>query len=168
MLKRFLAVVALSALTWGCQSTQRMDTYATYGAPTEPEGSVSLASAVAHADKGDESPLWVSAKISEVCQNRGCWMMLADERHEVRVRFTASEQCTEGFLVPRNAAGRMAYARGVVKPGLIPQDLARHYAEEAGKPKEEVEKIVGPQQAYTMVATSVWIADGKSLDPPVQ
>jgi len=122
---------------------------------------------VARADAGDESPVWVSAKISDVCQNRGCWMMLSDGRREVRVRFTASPQCTDGFVVPRNAAGRRAYVHGVVKSGTIPEELARHYAEEAGKPSEEVETIVGPQKAYTMVATSVWIDDGKTLDPPV-
>jgi len=95
-------------------------------------------------------------------------MMVGDGKHHIRVRFTESESCTDGFRVPRNAAGYDVYAKGILKSMTISQDHARHYAEDEGKSKEEIEKIVGDQQTVEIFAAGVLISDGEKLDPPVQ
>lgn len=151
----------------GCQSQQRMSGYALYGAPIETDGAVSLARAIENASLYAEKPVTVQADIDAVCPKMGCWMTMTDGSEHVRVRFTASPNCADGFFVPRNAAGHRAYARGTLEIGSISEELARHYAEDQGKPAEEITEITGPQPQVSMLATGVMISDAKSLDAPV-
>ena len=157
-----------SVLALGCQQDMKLSGYASFGAPVRAKHVVSLAQAVDHVDAYAGKEVCVKATIGDVCAGRGCWLTLTDGQREVRVRFTASERCTDGFLVPRNAAGHTAYARGVLKRDTIPEDLARHYAEDQGKSKEEIARIAGPQPVVTMLASGVLISDASTLDPPVQ
>lgn len=66
------------------------------------------------------------------------------------------------------AAGHNAFIKGTLEAREVSEAEARHYAEDAGKPKEEIERIVGPQKSVMMIATGVMISDGEKLDPPVQ
>ncbi len=165
---RNVTLAALALTVVGCQQGQKLPGYASFGAPISTAKAVSLADAVAVVDADGEATVCVKAQIETVCKKRGCWMMLADGTNHVRVRFTASEKCTDGFLMPRNADGHTAYVEGTVERTSMPEELARHYAEDQGKPKAEIEKIVGPQPAVVMIATGVMISDGDKLDPPVQ
>jgi hypothetical protein len=94
----------------------------------------------------------VSAKISEVCQNKGCWMILTDGNASMRVTFK-----DYGFFVPKDISGKTIIAEGLVTEEIIPEEDARHYAEDAGKSKAEVKKIKGNQKQITMVAQSVFL-----------
>lgn len=168
-MKRHLIAItiplALAAL--GCQKPN-VDNYASFGAKFETTDAVPLRDAVARIDTHEGKPVCVKADIAEVCKKMGCWMMLADGNDRVRVRFTASEQCTDGFLLPRNCDGHTAYAKGSLHRESIPEDVARHYAEDQGKSEEEIARIVGPQPSVTMLATGVMISDAATLEPPVQ
>ena len=162
------AIAGLALVSVGCQANPKSSGYARYGAAVDTGAAVSLAEAVARIDQYAGKSVCVKAKIDDVCKGRGCWMLLADGGHRVRVRFGTTEPCTGAFLVPRNSAGREAYAYGVLKKDAIPEDLARHYAEDEGKSKDEIAKIVGPQPAVTMIASGVMISDSASLEPPAQ
>lgn len=94
----------------------------------------------------------VMARVTEVCQKRGCWMMLTDGSSMVRVTFK-----DDGFFVPKDIAGKTIIAEGLVTEEIIPESDARHYAEDAGKSKAEVEKIKGDQKRITMLAQSVFL-----------
>ncbi|MFQ5425345.1 MAG: DUF4920 domain-containing protein [Phycisphaerae bacterium] len=160
-----LILVAMASV--GCQHAE-LRGYAAFGAQFEPNDAMPLSAAVAHVDEQAGKPVCVKAKIGEVCRKMGCWMLLTDGERDVRVRFTASEKCTDGFLLPRNAAGHEAYAVGMLKQETISEDDARHYASDDDKPAEEIEQIKGPQQVVTMLATGVMISDGDTLEPPVR
>lgn len=162
-----LGCVSVLAGLAGCQQGRFHD-YATFGEAVPAAEAVPLAQVVSHLDQYEGKTVNVTATIAEVCANRGCWMTLNDGPHQVRVRFTASERCTDGFLVPRNASGHQAYVRGVVQRDTISQDEARHYAEDAGKSSDEIARIVGDQQGLTMLASGVMISDRDTLDPPVE
>ena len=60
-----------------------------------------------------------------------------------------------GFFMPRNLVGKKIVASGVLSVETVTQADARHYAEDAGKPKSEIEKIVGDQQEISFEATGV-------------
>ena len=151
----------------GCQQAESTVGFASFGAAVEPVGVMALGEAVAKVDTLAGKPVCVRADIAAVCAKRGCWMMLSDGATRVRVRFTASAQCTDGFFVPRNAAGHRVFAKGVLESREVPEAEARHYAEDSGKSTEEIAKIVGPQKEVTMIATGVMISEGDKLDPPV-
>jgi hypothetical protein len=160
-------IVVLSVA--GCHSSQtRLAGYAQFGAPHAGQSVLTISQAIEQLNANPGKPVTVEATVDEVCAKRGCWMLIEDGAHHVRVRFTASEQCTDGFLVPRNASGHKAVVSGVLKHDVITQDMARHYAEDAGKSPAEIARIVGDQPAVTMIATSVMISEAERLDPPVQ
>lgn len=100
----------------------------------------------------NEKLVRVSAKVTEVCQKKGCWMMLTDGNNSIRVTFK-----DYGFFMPKDLAGKTIIAEGLVKEEVLKEADARHYAEDAGKSKEEIEKIKGDQKTVTMVAQSVFV-----------
>ena len=162
-----LAIV-VAIVPMACRAASVPEGYAHYGAPFNSEKALTLGTAVAAVDEYGGSTVCVQGEVKEVCQKMGCWMMIGEGSQAVRVRFTASAQCTDGFFVPRNAAGHDALVYGVLNREDIPESMARHYAEDAGQSPEDIAKIVGPQPAVTMVATGVAISDATKLDAPVR
>ncbi|MGE0706988.1 MAG: DUF4920 domain-containing protein [Planctomycetota bacterium] len=104
-------------------------------------------------------PVRTAGRLQDVCRKKGCWMVLVDHGVEVRVRFK-----DYSFFVPRDAAGREAIVEGIATETEIPEDLARHYAEEGGDP-EAAKKIKGPQKVLAFTATGVEILGKRTLPP---
>jgi hypothetical protein len=96
----------------------------------------------------------LKGEILETCANKGCWMtMKFDNGQEMRVTFK-----DYGFFVPtEGVAGNMAIIQGEVKKETTPVETLRHYAEDAGKSKAEIESITTPKEEYTFVARGVII-----------
>lgn len=94
--------------------------------------------------------LTVAGKVKEVCTVKGCWMILEDGGKTARVTFK-----DYAFFMPRNLVGKRIVATGVLTVETVSQADARHYAEDAGKSKNEIEKIVGDQQELNFEATGV-------------
>lgn len=94
----------------------------------------------------------ISAKVSGVCQNKGCWMTLTapELKQEVRVKFK-----DYAFFMPRNAMGGTVDIEGVLTERVMPQEEAQHYADDAAKAGEEPRKVDGPVKAYLLMATGV-------------
>lgn len=101
-----------------------------------------------------EQPVALKAKVNTVCQVKGCWMTLksADVDIEIFVKFK-----DYGFFMPLDLAGQEIIAHGIVSKTITPVDELRHYAEDAGKTKEEVAAITEPKEEYKMIADGVVI-----------
>lgn len=112
--------------------------------------SVSLAEAMKPEKR--QTPLCVAAKVEEVCQKKGCWMILTDGEHSIRVTFR-----DYGFFVPKDIAGTTIKAQGIIEESVLSEADARHYAEDSGASESEIQAIVGDQKEYTMVADAVFI-----------
>lgn len=95
----------------------------------------------------------VTAKISDVCQEMGCWMNV--DKGDGSVMFVKMKD--HEFFVPMNAAGKTAIMSGMAKMDTISVEEQRHYAEDAKKPKEEIEKITEPKYELTFDAAGVII-----------
>jgi Domain of unknown function (DUF4920) len=94
----------------------------------------------------------VQAKVAEVCQQKGCWLLLADGSSTMRITFK-----DYAFFMPKDIAGKTIIAEGVITEEVLEQADARHYAEDAGKSKEEIAKIKGDKKTIAMVAQSVFV-----------
>jgi Domain of unknown function (DUF4920) len=92
----------------------------------------------------------VKASIEEVCAKAGCWIHIkhaADK--DIMVRFK------DHFTIPTDTkVGTMAFLHGELFMDTVSVDHLRHYAEDAGKSQEEIEKITEPR------ITMGFIADG--------
>ncbi|MEY3237252.1 MAG: hypothetical protein RI883_1353 [Bacteroidota bacterium] len=81
------------------------------------------------------------APISEVCSKAGCWINVDKGNGETfMVRFK------DHFTIPpKTKVGTEAYLHGVAHWDTVSVELLQHFAEDAGKSKEEIAKITEPK-----------------------
>ena len=141
---RKLAVLLLcAAAAAGCATSQ------TYGAKTALDApALPLARALVPSNVGKTIAL--QGKVADVCQMKGCWMVLTDGTRAVRTTFR-----DYGFFVPKDLAGRNVVAEGVLARETVDEDTRRHYAEESKQSAEQIAAIHGPSDEYTFIASSV-------------
>jgi len=100
---------------------------------------------------GDTINLKFSSTIKEVCSKKGCWMKLSlDDKTETMVRFK-----DYGFFMPLDANDREVIVEGKAFLQETSVETLQHYAEDAGKSKEEIAKITAPKTAFTFEANGV-------------
>jgi len=93
----------------------------------------------------------VTGTVESVCQAKGCWMKVKmDNGETMRVTFK-----DYGFFVPKDIAGKTVVVEGVAQKKTTPVAELRHYAEDAGKSKEEIAKITDPKNELAFVADGV-------------
>jgi membrane-bound lytic murein transglycosylase len=124
-----------------------------YGAEITLENAIAVSEIPAILAKQDSADLKVVGKIGECCQKKGCWMKVpVSENQEMFVRFK-----DYGFFVPMDSEGKEIVMEGKVKKEVISASQLRHYAEDAGKSKEEIEKITEDEVRISFMATGVII-----------
>lgn len=126
----------------------RAEKLVSYGAGVKSKSRMPLAQAVL--EKKFNSTVTLTATVAEVCQVKGCWMILVDGDTKVRVTFK-----DYGFFMPKNLAGTKVVVEGVLSEEVLSEKDARHYAEDAGKSKAEIAKIKGEQRELGFEATGV-------------
>lgn len=142
------ALLLLAALTVSAESDAELPAGADYGAGLTLEVITPLNEVVAHPDTYADRTLLVKGRIRDVCQRKGCWMVVTEGDSRMTVRFA-----DYGFFVPKESSGKDAYVEGTVAVTEISEDEARHYEEESahGDPS----KIQGPQRVVSFTATGV-------------
>lgn len=95
----------------------------------------------------------VTGQIDAVCQTKGCWMDLKDDKgNTMKVTFKDYE-----FFVPKNIAGKTAIVEGVASYDTTTVDMLKHYAEDEGKSKMEIAAITEPHVDLVFEAVGVII-----------
>ncbi len=99
----------------------------------------------------------IKGDVVAACQVKGCWMT-ADlgNGESMRIRFK-----DYAFFVPKDAGGKEFYAQGVASWDTTSVAELQHYAEDAGKSKEEIEKIKTPKVELVFLAEGVIIEEKK-------
>lgn len=123
-----------------------------YGAPLKGLKPVKLKRISKNRDKFNGKKVQIRGEIASVCPKKGCWMMVKDGKDTVRVRFT-----DYSFFVPLDCATQKVTAEGVVTVKVETEAERRHYAEDAGKSKEEIQKIKGDKITLSFTADAVQI-----------
>jgi hypothetical protein len=101
----------------------------------------------------DSVAVKLSSKIDAVCQKKGCWMNLVlNDSITMQVRFK-----DYSFFVPKDAAGKEVCVDGFAFADTISVEDQKHYAEDAGKTKEEIAQIVRPEITISFEARGVAI-----------
>ena len=103
---------------------------------------------------GDTIPLKFSSNVKAVCQNKGCWMKLDMGEDEAMVKFK-----DYGFFMPKDIAGQDVIVDGLAFVEEMSVEEQRHYAEDAGKSKEEVEAITEPKRTLSFISSGVLIPE---------
>jgi hypothetical protein len=97
----------------------------------------------------------ITAKVVEVCKAEGCWIKV--ERKDGTPMMVRAKD--HAFVMPENIVGKTVVIEGVATIKEISEDVRKHYAEDAGKSKEEIAKIKGPEKDVQFAAKGVKVVD---------
>jgi len=97
----------------------------------------------------------VKGKVVEVCQAEGCWIRI--ERADGTAMMVRSKD--HAFLMPANIVGRTVVIEGNAVIKEVSEEMRKHYAEDAGKSKEEIAKIKGSEKDVQFAAKGVKVID---------
>lgn len=102
---------------------------------------------------GESNNTKFKATVVDVCKMKGCWMNLdLKNDKQVMVRFK-----NYGFFVPKDIEGKDVIVEGKAFIDILSIDELKHYAFDAGKSKEEIDKIQKEKRIYSFEATGVVI-----------
>ncbi len=120
------------------------------GEETSEEGAISVADLIMN--MGDEKSIdaKITAEVTSVCQNKGCWLTIPKEGGDIRVTFK-----DYGFFVPMDCAGQKVVLDGVAYLDTMSVELLQHYAEDEGQTEEEVQAITEPEITLAFEAKGV-------------
>ncbi len=154
--KLFLLLVFCSAVA-SCQNTPKDTTKETgqsqsFGELITPDGAIPYHQMVASLAASDSIKVKVKGTVQSVCQAKGCWININDEQAnaETFVKFK-----DYGFFMPKDCSGREVIMEGYAYREVTSVDELRHYAEDEGKSKEEIEAITEPVEEIKFMASGV-------------
>jgi Domain of unknown function (DUF4920) len=97
----------------------------------------------------------IKGKIVEVCKAMGCWAKIQKEDGTtVMIKVKDHE-----FAMPADIVGKTIVAEGKAELKETSVSMLKHYAEDAGKSKEEVEKIKEPKKEVIMIIKGVKVVE---------
>lgn len=124
---------------------------ANFGEKINEKNAIAAAELPSKMDGKEKMTAKVSGTVESVCQAKGCWMKVKTaDGQTMRVTFK-----DYGFFVPKDIAGKTVVFDGEAKMKTTSVAELKHYAEDAGKSKEEIAKITEPKRELTFVADGV-------------
>ncbi|NRD19598.1 DUF4920 domain-containing protein [Winogradskyella eckloniae] len=162
-MKKIILLSAICFAMFSCKNEAKTSTevkeevkkeiaYASFGKEISDSDALSAERMVEHykgLKAGDTINSKMKGKIIEVCSKKGCWMTIDAGTEEIMVKFK-----DYGFFMPLNAEGEVViHGKAFVSETSV--DELRHYAEDAGKSEEEVNKITEPKFEYRFEADGV-------------
>jgi hypothetical protein len=127
--------------------------YEYYGDTITADGAIPASELIAKVGSAQSMNLKVEGKIESCCQKKGCWTeVFINDSETVHVTFK-----DYGFFVPMDAGGKTIIMEGVAKYDTTNVEMLKHLAEDAGKSKEEIEKITEAEYELVFEASGVII-----------
>ena len=124
----------------------------TFGARTTAEGAVPADELVAKLKSTQPAEVKVTGKVVEVCKAEGCWLRMETANGSMLIKMK-----DHAFLVPLSMNGKTIIAEGTATLKETSVEMLRHYAEDAGKSKAEIEAIKEPKKEITMQAKGILV-----------
>lgn len=125
-----------------------------YGADFKTKKSVSVTEFKAKMDQKDNWDGVVTGTVKEVCKKEGCWLRLDDgSASGIMVKMK-----DHAFVLPKDIDGRTVYVSGKATKKTTSVDELKHYAEDAGKSKAEIDAITQPKVEVSIEAAGVKVA----------
>lgn len=151
MKKLFSSLIAL-ALFASCTNSQKSEVIenvkgtAVFGDSIKNDQVIEIASLEQEMANQEKKDVKVKGMVKEVCQSKGCWMLLdLGDGKDIRVTFKDYK-----LFMPKDLAGKEVVLDGFAYTDTTTIETLKHYAEDAGKSKAEIEAITSPkiQLAY--------------------
>ncbi|MFQ5446978.1 MAG: DUF4920 domain-containing protein [Saprospiraceae bacterium] len=157
MLKNVFFLTFIAAVLTACggapaDNTAETGEAQTFGKAITADGAIPYGELAAKMEGTDSIAVKVKGTVQAVCQMKGCWMNVSDAAasEEMLVQFE-----DYGFFVPKDISGRQVVMDGYAYRAVTPVEELRHYAEDEGKSKEEIEAITEPLEEVKFMASGV-------------
>ena len=170
MIVRNVGITLLAMFLFACNNKAQIDSNAstseaaekptagkTFGEAITTEGAISYDDLLEKISKADSMAVKVEGVVESVCQAKGCWMNIVSEDEEAAKMFVKFKDY--GFFVPKDISGRRVVMDGYAYREVTSVDELRHYAEDEGKSKEEVEAITEPVEELKFMASGVLLLE---------
>ena len=155
-MKKFYQLLAIACLVSGVALAQAPKSAVkgqTYGEKISKSGAIPVSKLESKMTSAETVETKIKGKVLEVCTKKGCWIKLDNGTNEpLRVTFK-----DYGFFMPADLVGKTIALDGFSKKTTSSVDELKHYAEDAGKSKEEIEKITKSKEAITYEAKGVLV-----------
>lgn len=154
MKKLFLIIaVTLTGITLMAQPPEGpADKGMTFGVATTEKDAVNASELPSLLDPKEPKEVKVKGMVVEVCKAEGCWLRMETTGGTIMVRMK-----NHSFFVPVSLNGKTIIADGTATVKETSVDMLRHYAEDAGKSKEEIDAIKEPKKEIVLQAKGILV-----------
>lgn len=154
---KYLSIILL-CLVFACKLTPSEPTKVEenkkyYGQEITSDNALNLGTMITQLEGKDSIKVKVKGRIESVCQVKGCWMNLVQDNVESEELFVKFKDYA--YFMPLDATGKEVIVEGWAYREITSVDELRHYAEDEGKSKEEIEKITEPTEELKFMADGV-------------
>ena len=122
-----------------------------FGQKTDAKDALSIEELTAKVSE-EPTAVKVKGKVSDVCTKEGCWLKLQTANGNMMVKMK-----DHAFLVPVDLNGKEIIVDGTAIMKVTAVKELQHYAEDAGKSKEEIAKITEPKKEIVMNAKGILV-----------
>ncbi|GAA4316017.1 hypothetical protein GCM10023115_26030 [Pontixanthobacter gangjinensis] len=135
------------------------DNYKSFGEEISPANALNAAqmkAEYASLKPGDSIKAKFRTTVNSVCKMKGCWMTLElpEEDNDPMVKFR-----DYAFFVPKDIEGREVIVEGVAFMEETSVEDQKHYAEDAGRSKEEIAAITEVKRSPAFLAIGVLLKE---------
>jgi len=124
----------------------------TFGVKTTAKGAVAANELINVLGNKTTADLKVKGKVVEVCKAEGCWLRMETASGPMLVKMK-----DHAFMVPLAMNGKTIVADGTATFKETSVEMLRHYAEDAGKTKEEIQAIKEPKKEIILQAKGILV-----------
>ena len=124
----------------------------TFGAPTTANDAIKADDLPAFLAGKDEAPVKIIGKVVEVCKAEGCWLKMQTSSGPMMIKMK-----DHAFMVPLAMNGKTIVVAGTAMLKETSVETLRHYAQDAGKTKDEIAAIVSPKKEIIVQAKGILV-----------
>jgi hypothetical protein len=123
-----------------------------FGVKTSVDGAVAANELPALLADKTTADVKVKGKVTEVCKAEGCWIRMETANGPMLIKMK-----DHAFLVPLALNGKTIIADGTAELKETSVATLKHYAEDAGKNKAEIDAITAPKKEITLQAKGILV-----------
>jgi hypothetical protein len=123
-----------------------------FGVKTTEDGAINADDLAATLEGKEKAAVKVKGEVVEVCKAEGCWLKMKTASGNIMVRMN-----NHAFFVPLAMNGKTIVVNGTAAVKETSVDMLKHYAEDAGKSKEEIEAIKEPKKEVLLKADGILV-----------
>ncbi len=124
----------------------------TFGIKTTAEGAVAANELTNVMAEKTTANVKVKGTVTEVCKAEGCWIRMQTASGTMLIKMK-----DHSFTVPLALNGKTIVADGIAELKETSVEMLKHYAEDAGKSKTEIESITAPKKEIVLQAKGILV-----------